>query len=351
VSGTIPLIRAGSIAPFLGWMHQNGVAAEMLLHEADLSGFDLDNPDQPIPLLSLFRFACLSSRVVGPDLPTSVITRAGVTNLGTIGWIALGGSTIRDALTRAVAALPYHITYEMMSIRSAQDGVVLRESWAIRIDDETRHIAQQYVAALIQSLCDPDGTNRPVFTRMVLVAHPVHGIAHLRPHFGDCVFAAGDKALELHIPGRVLDRPCRPAGLDLSPERPPGYAPLPLGKDGLVPSAKVVLDGLLANVTPTIQQFAAAGGQSVRTFQRRLAEEGTTFSQLVDEVRRARALAGLAAGHASAADIAAGLGYKRQSSLTRAVRRWSGATPRAMRSGAAVMKRKHGQFLVQPDQQ
>jgi AraC-like DNA-binding protein len=335
VSGTIPLIRAGSIAPFLGWMHQNGVAAEVLLHEADLSGFDLGNPDQPIPLLSLFRFACLSSRVVGPDLPARVITRASVANLGTIGRIALGGTTIRDALTSAVAALPYHITYEMMSIRPAQDGVVLRESWAIRIDDETRHIAQQYVAALIQQLCDPDGTNRPVFSRMVLVAHPEHGLAHLRPYFGDCVFPAGDKALELHIPGRVLDRPLGFDGQGLSQAQRPTYSPLPLGKDGLISSAKVVVDGLLANATPTIQQLAAAGGQSVRTFQRRLAAEGTTFSQLIDEVRRERAIAGLAAGHASAAAIAAGVGYKRQSSLTRAVRRWSGATPRTLQAGAA----------------
>jgi AraC-like DNA-binding protein len=60
-----------------------------------------------------------------------------------------------------------------------------------------------------------------------------------------------------------------------------------------------------------------------------------TFSNLVEDVRREHAIAGLAAGQSSAAEIAALLGYKHQSSLTRAVRRWSGATPRTMRSGTA----------------
>jgi AraC-like DNA-binding protein len=320
------------MAPFLHWLRLNDVAVESLLDDAGLSCFQLDDPDQPIPLLALFRFARMASRIVGPDLPARVVTPASLSEIGLIGAVALKGKTIRDALTAAVNALQYQITHEMISIRPVEDGAVLRESWGIRLDDETRHLAQQYVAALIQALCDPGGTERPVFARMALVAHPVHGIAHLRPHFGENIRAARDKSLELHIPGRVIDQPCRLAGQGMSSDRPLTETPLPLGNDGLIPSAKLVVAGLLAHGTPTIQHLAAAAGQSVRTFQRRLAEEGTTFSRLLEEVRRAHALDGLAAGEASASEIAALLGYRHQSSLTRAVRRWSGATPRTMRS-------------------
>jgi AraC-like DNA-binding protein len=322
------------MAPFLNWLRLNGIAVESLLNDADLSSFQVDDPDQPIPLLSFFRFACMASRIVGPDLPARVVTPASLSEIGLIGAVALKGHTIRDALTAAINALPYQITHEMILIRPVQDGAVLRESWGIRLDDETRHLAQQYVAALIQALCDPSGTGRPVFARMALVAHPVHGIAHLRPHFGDIVVAARDKALELHIPGRVIDLPCQLAEQGPRSDRPLTETPLPLGNDGLIPSAKMVVDGLLAHGTPTIQQLAAAAGQSVRTFQRRLAEEGMTFSRLLEDVRREQALDGLATGEASATEIAALLGYKHQSSFTRAVRRWSGATPRTMRSTA-----------------
>jgi AraC-like DNA-binding protein len=313
-------------------MRTNGIAVESLLNDADLSCFDVDDPDQPIPLLSFFRFACMASRIVGPDLAARVVTPTSMAEIGTIGTVALQGNSIRDALKGVIAALPHHITHEMILMTPVKDGIVLRESWGLRLDDETRHIAQQYVAAMIQSLCDPTGTGGPVFSRMSLVAHPVHGVSHLWPYFGENVVAARDKSLELHIPGHLIDRPRRPAGQGLPADRPFTYPPLPLGKDGLIPSAKVVVEGMLARGTPTIQQLAAAGGQSVRTFQRRLAEEGTTFSRLVEDVRRERAIAGLAARQSSAAEIAGLLGYRHPSSLTRAVRRWSGTTPRTMRA-------------------
>jgi AraC-like DNA-binding protein len=71
----------------------------------------------------------------------------------------------------------------------------------------------------------------------------------------------------------------------------------------------------------------------VRTLQRRLAAEGTSFSALVEGVRREAALTGIA-GPASMADLSAQIGYANQSSLTRAVRRWTGAPPVALRAPA-----------------
>jgi hypothetical protein len=71
LSGTIPLIRAGSAAPFIGWMRKNGFAVEALLQASDLASFDLGNPDQPVPLLFLFRFAWVILPVlVGRDRRT-----------------------------------------------------------------------------------------------------------------------------------------------------------------------------------------------------------------------------------------------------------------------------------------
>jgi AraC-like DNA-binding protein len=329
--GPIPLIRAGAMAPFLRWMRAKGAPVDALLRDADLACFAMDDPDQPIPLLALFRFACMASRIEGPDLPARVVIPSSLSELGIIGSVALGRSTIRAALTAVMTTLPYHTTHEIISVRPVPGGAVLREAWGMRLDDETRHVAQQYVAALIQLLCDPGGTGRPVFSRMSIVAHPVHGIAHLQPYFGQGLVAARDGVLELHIADHVIDRPGRPVGHGQTRSRPLPDTPLPHGKDGLIPSARLVVAGLLSRGTPTIQHLATAAGQSVRTFQRRLAQEGTTFSHLVEDVRRERAMAALAAGQASAGEIAACLGYQRQSSLTRAVRRWSGTTPRQMR--------------------
>jgi AraC-like DNA-binding protein len=68
-----------------------------------------------------------------------------------------------------------------------------------------------------------------------------------------------------------------------------------------------------------------------RTLQRRLAAQGTTFAELIDDVRR-----GMAERYLRDTDITLGLlanelGYVEQSALTRASRRWFGTAPRAHR--------------------
>jgi AraC-like DNA-binding protein len=65
---------------------------------------------------------------------------------------------------------------------------------------------------------------------------------------------------------------------------------------------------------------------SLRTFQRRLAAEGTRYEELVDTYRREES-AQLLDGVASVGDVAARLGYAEPTSFTRAFRRWYGVPP------------------------
>jgi len=93
---------------------------------------------------------------------------------------------------------------------------------------------------------------------------------------------------------------------------------------------RIITAAMLSEGTPTIERLAAAAGLGVRTFQRRLRSEGITFSDLLDAVRRDAALSGLAENGKSATEMADSLGYGQPSSLTRAVRRWTGEPPRAV---------------------
>lgn len=70
-----------------------------------------------------------------------------------------------------------------------------------------------------------------------------------------------------------------------------------------------------------------------RVLQRRLAESGTTFEAILDEVRRAAALS-LSATGLQVAQIARMLGYSEQSSYTRACKRWFGQSPRQLITGS-----------------
>ena len=63
-------------------------------------------------------------------------------------------------------------------------------------------------------------------------------------------------------------------------------------------------------------------GLSVRTLQRGLANERTSFSALLDDCRRARALEHHAEAHVSVRTLSKELGYSQSSCLSRAMRRW-----------------------------
>lgn len=75
-------------------------------------------------------------------------------------------------------------------------------------------------------------------------------------------------------------------------------------------------------------------GVSERTLKRRLADQGTTFSRIVDDARRAEACLLLADPRWTLDRIAARLGYSDTGNFTRAFRRWTGETPGAWRARA-----------------
>ncbi len=71
---------------------------------------------------------------------------------------------------------------------------------------------------------------------------------------------------------------------------------------------------------------------STRTLKRRLADQGTSFSAVLEGVRHQRALLLLEDRTLALADVAGRLGYSDVANFTRAFRRWTGRTPAAYRT-------------------
>jgi AraC-like DNA-binding protein len=78
---------------------------------------------------------------------------------------------------------------------------------------------------------------------------------------------------------------------------------------------------------PGIEQVASSLCMTSRTLSRKLAAEGTTFSDLLARVRHALALDYLRTTRLSMEDIAAALGFSDANSFRQAFRRWSGKSP------------------------
>jgi AraC-like DNA-binding protein len=112
--------------------------------------------------------------------------------------------------------------------------------------------------------------------------------------------------------------------------------------DALLPEHPIRADALrrlstaLSTGVPQAAELAAEMGMSERTFFRRLADEGTSFRDLVREAQASLARDLLAHSDCSIAEVAFLTGFAEQSTFGRAFKRWVGQAPaqfRMSRSG------------------
>jgi AraC-like DNA-binding protein len=92
------------------------------------------------------------------------------------------------------------------------------------------------------------------------------------------------------------------------------------------------VEKLLPHGKATAQTVAKALAMSVRTLPRRLAAEGTTYAELVDQLRRSLGLQYFKDPGMSLSQITWLLGYEGSTSLNHAFRRWTGHSPTAARN-------------------
>ncbi|RZL09006.1 MAG: AraC family transcriptional regulator [Rubrivivax sp.] len=95
-----------------------------------------------------------------------------------------------------------------------------------------------------------------------------------------------------------------------------------------------IVAGLHEGTVPTLTAIAKALGTSERQLQRRLSEHGLGFKEVVEQVRREQALNHLKNTELPLVQVAQLSGYAEPSSFHRAVRRWTGLTPLAVRAQA-----------------
>jgi AraC-like DNA-binding protein len=96
-----------------------------------------------------------------------------------------------------------------------------------------------------------------------------------------------------------------------------------------------IMPKLLPHGRPVASEVARRLGLSSRTLSRKLGEEGTSFAEILDQLRAALAKRYLDDETLPVSEIAWLLGYREVSSLTHAFKRWTGMTPRVFRSSRA----------------
>jgi AraC-like DNA-binding protein len=104
---------------------------------------------------------------------------------------------------------------------------------------------------------------------------------------------------------------------------------------GFAERARAAISETLVAGNSSAEQIARRLAVSLRTLHRRLAEEGTSHGELVDDVRRAQAMLHLSSSRFSIGEISFLLGFAHPNGFHKAFKRWTQMTPAQYREEAS----------------
>lgn len=218
------------------------------------------------------------------------------------------------------------------------DGAWAHYEWISHYPDATRHLVESVFAGI--RVFGSWLAGRPLIPLALRVRHPDpgHGNAEylrvlgIAPEFGAPLNCAAVDAALLAMPVPNADTSLYPLLLHhaerLLEERASRIDPI-------VARVRAALLPRLTSGEARLAPVAAELGLSTRTLQRKLADAGSSFQQVLDAVRYDLAQDYLRRRELGLVDIAFLLGFQEQSAFTHAFREWSGMNPGAWREQAA----------------
>lgn len=294
--------------------------------------------DDRVPLASVLTlWATLIARFPSDHLGLEVAMRWRAESLGLLGYVAANATTLGEALDRFVA-LQALVDGETRMSRVVRDDRVV----VTFVRDPALSALRQPVEALLASghAFFQLSSDTSLVARRVRMSHPSSlAAAPYRAFFGTTV-EHGARIDELQYDASILDRPIPKAdptlGAYLLEAARSAHARFLEARaaseaDRSERLAREVKRRLAAREPITIELTSKTLGTSVRALQRALADEGTSFRDVVDGERRRVAELLLATPRTSVSEVATELGFAEIASFSRAFKRWTRTSPAAFR--------------------
>lgn len=302
-----------------------------------LSSKDLDNDLIRVPTASAV--ALWEQLVVAGSGPFVALRLTDAAEIGTFGvwdYLSTCGPDLRTAFATAAEYLRV-VGDADTRIQGIEDGSLytLRQSVGVDVPDVAEAFDLMTLAVFLRRA--GEATKRPLVPLKVTLSHraPARFRRHAE-HFGtrNIEFEAAENSVAFLLDDVLRPLPGFQPGLDQVLR---GCADQVLARSRAVPTwhedFRAALDSALRDNAVGLDQVAARLSTSRRTLQRRLSAHGTSWRGEVEAAREQRALSLLRETDLPQRAIATRLGYTDARTLRRAVRRWQGATPSALRAG------------------
>ncbi len=250
-----------------------------------------------------------------------------------LGYAWLASDTLKDAFQRLVRYFRV-ITTDKETVELRDGGSV----YVFRWDDSLTHhkisdAEYDEAFAAVLTLCRISAGKRFSPKRVRMRRSPPPCESEFSDFFRCQVdYSAGENSI--HLPRRRMEATLPSANIQMAREcdRIIDAYLGQLDRDNVAATAKARLIEQLPSGSVSEQDIAKSLNVSVRSLQRKLGDEGTTFKQLLDDTRRELALQYIKDPTVTINEMTYLLGYSEPANFSRAFKRWTGRSPRAVRA-------------------
>ncbi|WP_437797566.1 AraC family transcriptional regulator [Sorangium sp. So ce693] len=314
----------------------DGVAPAELLAAAGVDPGDLADPDMRFPRAIEARLWSEAARLVRDDsFGLRLAQRLPVGSLGALGFAVRSSATVGEAYARAARYLRVVAIGPSLDIRIEGDVALLRHEPPRSSPAPSRHAVEFFLGNLV--VLARRGAD-PAFTpRAARFRHAAPARVDEHRHLFGAGLRFGEAHDELVIDRALLARPqahAEPLLCEVLDQHLASLAAALPAEASFLERARSAIAAELAHGEPGLPAIAARLRMSPRSLQRRLKEEGTSLSSVLDRLRADLAVRYLSESRDAISEIAFLLGFSEVSTFHRAFKRWTGVTPAAYRRGA-----------------
>lgn len=334
------LIRGTALQGYAELVGELGGELPPLLDLAHLPAAAVGDHDSFISYRSVVTALEAAAAATGvDDFGRRLATRQGIEILGPLGVAARTAGTAGAALQAIEQYMTVYSPAIAITVTAPAGARIAQLEWRIVVRRAPPHrqaaeLALGVALRVFRLLAGPDFTPHSVQLRHQPMGDP----SAYGSYFGCRVEFAADR-YGFRFPAAILNRPLADDG-DVHALAQQYLSTI------AVPTASATADTVAELVrhmlpTGTLDLDLVAGQLALhrRTLQRQLAEHGTSFAALVDQVRRDEAERYLRETDMPLGQLAGVLGLSEQSALSRASRRWFGAPPKEVRRAARDLSR------------
>jgi AraC-like DNA-binding protein len=304
----------------------DAVLARCGIHWEDIAGQDGD--DRRIPVETLDRFWTAAVAVTGdPAIGVRIGALARLSATGVLGDVVKASATLGEAVLKTARYMRLWNDAARLSFLIDGDRAI---AWYRSVAPAHRHPASgdAIVARLV--VLSRELTGIHLIPKEILLAHPeppdtasYREVFGILPTFGQTDYAVVFRPEVLTLPIASTDTETRDAAMRHAAEL---IEALPADAS-LKRQVQRVLANELRGGNPMLDNVAEQLSMHPKTLRRRLKEEGTTHSELLEALRRELAERYMAVPELNVTEVAFLLGYSDASAFTKAFRRWFDVAP------------------------